>query len=216
MPELQQIEKIRGSKPLRVLDLFCGAGGAGMGYHLAGYEVVGVDIKPQKNYPFAFIQADALTFPVEDFDLIHASPPCQAYTSLKVWSTKRHPELVEPVREKLQQSGKPYVIENVPGAPLIDPIILCGMMFNLMVYRHRLFEISPKIILSPPPHPTRPLKTVRPVKEGEIITVVGHFSDVASARKAMGIDWMTRDELSQAIPPAYTRWIGERVLIPMR
>lgn len=186
-----------------------------MGYYQAGFEVVGVDIKPQPNYPFEFHQADALEFPVDGFDVIHASPPCQAYTRMKVWSNKAHPELVEPVRERLKMSGKPYVIENVPGAPLINPITLCGMMFGLMVYRHRLFECNPIILPHPHPHPhpypTRPIKAGRPVKEGEIITVVGNFSDVAYARKAMGIEWMKRNELSQAIPPAYTKWIGEQI-----
>lgn len=117
---------------MRLLDLFCGAGGAAMGYYRAGFEVVGVDIKPQPNFPFEFHQANALDFPVDGFDIIHASPPCQAHTCLNVmWNAKKHADFVEPTREKLKASGLPYIIENVPGAPLIDPIKLCGSMFGL-------------------------------------------------------------------------------------
>lgn len=185
-----------------------------MGYYRAGFDVTGIDIKPQKNYPFTFIQADAMTFPLDGFDAVHASPPCQAYTAMKVWSTKEHPDLVDAVRERLEASGLPYVIENVPGAPLNNPIVLCGVMFDLMVYRHRLFETNKPLHPHPHPHPhkARPIKAGRPVREGEIITVVGNFSDVKYARKAMGIDWMTRNELSQAIPPAYTEFIGKQLV----
>ena len=113
---------------MRLLDLFCGAGGAAMGYHRAGFEVVGIDIAPQPNYPFEFVQADAMEFPLDGFDAIHASPPCQAYTAL---ATGKHPRLIEPMRERLASSGVPWVIENVVGAPLRQPVLLCGSMFGL-------------------------------------------------------------------------------------
>src|SRR5690349_21006456 len=132
----------------RLLDLFCCAGGAGVGYSRAGFEVVGVDIKPQPNYPLAFIQADVLTLDpkfIALFDAVHASPPCQSYSDLakRNGNGDEWPRLIEPVRKILQDSGKPWVIENVEGAPLIDPVVLCGTMFRgLRVLRHRLFEAS--------------------------------------------------------------------------
>jgi DNA (cytosine-5)-methyltransferase 1 len=135
----------------RLLDLFCGAGGAGMGYHRAGFDVVGVDIASQKNYPFEFIQGDALAYCAEhghEFDAIHASPPCQAHSAMKtMYNAREHLDLVPQTREALRATGKPYVIENVPGAPLITPFILCGTMFDLgwedaELRRHRLFESS--------------------------------------------------------------------------
>jgi DNA (cytosine-5)-methyltransferase 1 len=194
----------------RLLDLFCGAGGASVGYARAGFEVVGVDVVRQENYPFEFVQADALTFPLDGFDLIHASPVCKDYSATAVLNTTRHPRQIEAVRERLAASGIPYVIENVEGAPLRDPVVLCGAMFpELATYRHRLFEASFAIPQPPEPEHIYPLaKMGRPLKPGEWIQVVGHFSDVSAARKAMGIDWMTRDELAQAIPPAYARHVG--------
>jgi DNA (cytosine-5)-methyltransferase 1 len=194
----------------RVLDLFCKAGGAGWGYHLAGFEVTGVDIEPQPRYPFEFIQADALTFPRDGFDLIHASPICKGYSATAVLNDVDHPRQIEAVREHLAASGTPYVIENVEGAPLRDPVVLCGAMFpELATYRHRLFEASFRVPQPPDPEHVHPLaKMGRPLRPGEWIQVVGHFSDVAAARTAMGIPWMTRDELAQAIPPAYTRHVG--------
>lgn len=119
---------------LRLLDLFCGAGGAGEGYRRAGFEVVGVDIKPQPKNPHRFIQGDALEYLAEhggEYDAIHASPPCQAHCDLKhMWNAKDNPDLIGPTRELLQKIGRPYIIENVEGAPLISPIILCGTMFG--------------------------------------------------------------------------------------
>ena len=139
------------SKP-RLLDLFCGAGGCSVGYYRAGFEVVGVDIVPQPNYPFEFYQADALGFDFDPgwFHAVHASPPCQAYSSLRGFTTTEYPQLIEYVRELLIQTGLPYVIENVVGAPLINPIRLCGSSFGLKVWRHRLFETSFQIPLLPP------------------------------------------------------------------
>jgi DNA (cytosine-5)-methyltransferase 1 len=194
----------------RVLDLFCKAGGAGYGYHLAGFDVTGVDHEPQPNYPFEFIQADALTFPLAGFDLIHASPVCKGYSACAVLNDVDHPRQIEAVRERLASSGIPYVIENVEGAPLRDPVVLCGAMFpELATYRHRLFEASFPVPQPAEPGHVHPLaKMGRPPRPGEWIQVVGHYSDVAAARAAMGIPWMTRDELAQAIPPAYTRHVG--------
>ncbi len=202
----------------RLLDIFCGAGGAAMGYHRAGFEVVGVDIKPQPHYPFEFHQADALTFPLEGFDAIHASPPCQRWAvSTGVWSglADSHPDLVDPIRARLVESGLPYVIENVVGAPLIDPMLLCGTMFDdLKVYRHRNFEVRPSIWFPPyhGPHRERVTEAGRQPLASGWMTVAGHFIGLDVARVAMGIDWMSRAELAEAIPPAYTDYIGRRLL----
>jgi DNA (cytosine-5)-methyltransferase 1 len=202
----------------RLLDLFCGAGGAAMGYHRAGFEVVGVDIKPQPHYPFEFHQADALTFPLDGFDAIHASPPCQAYSVTRSLRKRVHPDLVDPTRERLIAAGIPWVMENVKGAPLRNALVLCGTMFDgLRVYRHRLFEAEPPIYF--PPLACNH-SFVMPASKGEyhrldeqaFITAVGHNFQASSGRVAMGIDWMTRDELSQAIPPAYTEWIGRQLI----
>ncbi len=205
----------------RLLDLFCGAGGAGMGYHRAGFEVVGVDFNPQKNYPFEFHQADALEYLEahgHEFDAIHASPPCQAYSVTKSLHKNDHPELVPQVRALLIATGKPFVIENVVGAPLLNPLILCGSMFpELRVYRHRLFECNPAIWFPPaacnhsfsmPPSKG----TYHTLDKQEYITCVGHNFQAEAGRIAMGTDWMTRDEIAQAIPPAYTEYIGRKLM----
>ena len=203
------------TKP-RLLDLFCGAGGAAMGYHRAGFEVVGVDINPQKNYPFEFHQADAMTYPLEGFDVIHASPPCQRYTLAQnaAQNADAHPDLVAPARERLRGSGALWVIENVVGAPLESPITLCGLAFGLNVKRHRLFELEPPLLLAPP-CPSHDVgyyvifgHEVRSRRHGQ---ATGRKNKIAEGRKAMGIDWMTTSELSQAIPPAYTEWIGKQL-----
>lgn len=200
----------------RLLDLFCGAGGAAMGYHRAGFEVVGVDLFPQPNYPFEFYQGDALKFLLEhysEFDAFHGSPPCQAWTLAQRINNREHPDFISATRAAFKLIGKPWVIENVPGAPLVNPVVLCGAMFpGLLTYRHRLFETSEAI--SPPLHPEHLTPTTkmgrRPVP-GEFMHVVGNFSGVAQARTAMGIDWMSRDELSESIPPAYTEFIGTQM-----
>ena len=153
----------------RLLDLFSGAGGAAMGYHRAGFDVVGVDNAPQPNYPFPFELADAMTFPLDGYDAIHASPPCQAYSITKNAHGREHPMLVEPVRFRLAGSGLPWVIENVPGAPLLDPVTICGSMFDLRAWdyyinqmvqlrRHRLFESSVALVA---PGPCRHVKGMR-------------------------------------------------------
>ena len=206
----------------RLLDLFCGAGGAAMGYHRAGFDVVGIDIKPQPHYPFMFLYGDALAFlrgrEWETYglgiDAIHASPPCQAYTKARKLQGNVHEDLISPTRELLKATGLPYVIENVKGAPLRDPVVLEGQMFDgLNVHRPRLFEtnwpLGVPALIPPPPRQT---KMGRPPREGEAMQVVGHFSDVPAGREAMGIDWMTQGELAQAIPPAYTEFIGQQLL----
>lgn len=208
------------SKP-KLLDLFCGAGGCSEGYHRAGFDVVGVDISPQPNYPFPFIQMDALvaleTLDLSSFDAIHASPPCQAYSiCLNFANSKRadeHPDLVAPTRELLKATGLPYVIENVMFAPLENPTMLCGEMFNLKIHRHRLFETS--FFFLAPRHSGHLGKSgkmgYRPAGD-EFVVPTGHFGGFDLAKEAMDIDWMDRQEITQAIPPAYTEFIGEQLL----
>ena len=194
----------------KLLDLFCKAGGAGMGYHRAGFDVVGVDIEPQPRYPFTFIQADAMTFPLDGFDAIHASPPCQAYSIAAKGTGKVYPDLLAPVRDRLIARGTPWVIENVPGAPMRADYQICGCQVGLKLRRMRWFETSWEgFVLSRPHH-----------HDGPVVSVVGHGTPtwvrqqlgynptIEDCRAAMGIEWMTRAELSQAIPPAYTELIG--------
>jgi DNA (cytosine-5)-methyltransferase 1 len=205
----------------RLLDLFSGAGGAAMGYYRAGFDVVGVDIKPQPRYPFTFVQGDALEYCAAhgyEFDVIHASPPCQAYSVTKSIHNNDHPALVDATRDVLIATSKIYVIENVVGAPLRNPLMLCGSMFaGLRVYRHRLFECNPQLFMAPA---TCHHSFKMPASKGQyhelngdnFITCVGHNFKAEDGRIAMGIDWMTRAELSQAIPPAYTEYIGGQLL----
>lgn len=196
----------------RLLDLFCCQGGAGEGYRLAGFDVTGVDITPQPRNPHRFIQGDALEYLAEhghEYDAIHASPPCQGYSNAQRIQGREHPMLIEPLRELLISTGLPYVIENVPGAPLHDPITLCGSMFGLRLYRHRLFETSFAMVT--PDHPAHlapQVKMGRRPKAHEMLQPVGNFSGVAEAREAMGMPWASRDGLREAIPPAYTLAVG--------
>jgi DNA (cytosine-5)-methyltransferase 1 len=205
----------------RVLDLFCGAGGASMGYAKAGYEVVGMDIKHGKRYPFEYIRRDVMTLRPEDlegFDLIHASPPCQTYSVTKHLrvaqgkSTSKQ-DLLAQVRSLLVVTEIPYVIENVKGAPLIDPVQLCGSAFGLKVRRHRLFESSMKLRGTDCHHK----------EQGKPVGIYGSMRDeipggghtaktMDQAHEAMGIDWMIWGELVEAIPPAYTHYIGQQIL----
>lgn len=202
----------------RLLDLFCGAGGAAMGYHRAGFEVVGVDLHPQPRYPFVFHQADALTFPTEGFDAIHASPPCQRYSNATKRNGRqgRHPDHVGPTRIRLAESGRPYVIENVVGAPLLSPAMLCGSMLGLRVRKHRLFETSVPLLTPRCQHEWQDRDPIfdiyqhgRWIRSG-VVYVFGSSGSKAGAHwnEAMGIDWMNKRELAQAIPPAYTEYIG--------
>ena len=202
----------------RLLDLFCGAGGAAMGYHRAGFEVVGVDIKPQPHYPFEFHQADALTFPLDGFDAIHASPPCQLFSRAGHLRTAQGGKssainLIPETRALLMASGLPYVIENVPGAPL-DGVTLCGSMFGLGVRRHRIFQSGAPLTT---PGPCHHREQGRPVGVYHVIN--DHVPsggttarNLEEGQAAMGIDWMTWKELTEAIPPAYTEWIGAQLL----
>jgi len=203
----------------RLLDLFCCQGGAGMGYHQAGFEVVGVDIEPQPHYPFEFVQHDAIKVLENlvrdghavgrDFDAVHASPPCQAHTKAQRLQGRDHPDLISATRGLLLDTGLPYVIENVPGAPLGDPVELCGTMFGLPLYRHRWFECSfPVTTPLHGAHWLRQVKMGRSPGADEILQPVGNFAGVAQAREAMGMPWATRDGLREAIPPAYTEHIG--------
>jgi DNA (cytosine-5)-methyltransferase 1 len=206
---------------LKVLDLFCGAGGASMGYAKAGYEVAGIDIKHGKRYPFNYIRKDVMTLTAEDlqgFDLIHASPPCQTYSITKhlraaQGKTTSKQDLVEPVRKLLISSGIPYVIENVKGAPLIDPVQLCGSAFGLKVRRHRLFESSMELQGTGCNHK----------EQGKPVGIYGSMRDeipggghtaktMDQAYEAMGINWMIWGELVEAIPPAYTHYIGQQII----
>ena len=206
----------------RLLDLFCGAGGAAMGYHLAGFDVVGVDVKKQPRYPFDFVQADAMTFPLDGFQVVHASPPGQHYSGRAgMHPESDYPDLVDAVRDRLDNSSALFVIENVPGAPLLRHpglwgmygVQMCGTSFGLgargmELRRHRLFESN--VMLSAPPCRHR-LRTIGVYGHG------GHtgkhrMAYAGEAREALGIDWMNRDEMSEAIPPAYTQFIGEQLL----
>lgn len=209
----------------KLLDLFCGAGGCAIGYHRAGFDVVGVDIKVRKSYPFPMAVANALQppFDVRQFDVIHASPPCQAYTTmirLGKGAGKNAPELVDPVRDLLEGSGKPWVIENVVGAPLRSPMMLCGSMFGLNVRRHRLFESS-VLLLGPSccEHKANALAVYGDHPEDAFIhgrnagpRSVKRAPTIDAARKAMGISWMDWKEITQAIPPAYTEYIGKQLI----
>jgi len=206
---------------MRLLDLFCGAGGAAMGYHRAGFEVIGVDINPQPRFPFEFHQADALSYPLDRFDVVHASPPCQRFSiANKIHGNQeKYLNLIIPIRKRLLDWGGFYIIENVPGALLINPIILCGLMFGLKIIRHRLFETKPFILAPPhPPHrniTTKSSRTYSCFANGAThITMVGHNFSRKDAVKALGgdCDWMTRKELSQIIPPAYTEYIGKQII----
>lgn len=217
----------------RILDLFCGAGGAAMGYHRAGFDVVGVDIEYQPHYPFEFYQADALEVlacwgehdgrcwaEIDIIHAIHASPPCQHYSVTSSLHDSEHPDLYATTRELLKGAGVPYVIENVIGAPYDSGVVLCGSMFGLNVRRHRNFETS--FLVMQPEH--------RHAEFPEPIDVTGTGSrrigerpdggggnsrkprNLDEAREAMGIDWMNRRELSQAIPPDYTEHVGAQLI----
>jgi DNA (cytosine-5)-methyltransferase 1 len=205
-----------------LLDLFCGVGGASVGYHQAGFEVFGVDLKHGKRYPYTYLRADVLDVLrdeeyLQQFDVIHASPPCQTHSITKhlrnaQGKSTSKVDLIPETRAALIASGKPYIIENVIGSPLIDPIMLCGSAFGLKVRRHRIFESN------------MPLKgTVCNHKEqGRPIGVYGSLRDeipkggktaesIDEARQAMGMPWAIWSELVEAIPPAYTKYLGEQL-----
>lgn len=203
------------NKP-RLLDLCCCAGGAAVGYARAGFEVVGVDLEPQPDYPFEFYQADVLTVSLSGFDAYHASPTCKGFSVAANFhhSQDRHVNLIPALRVRLAATGKPYIIENVAGAPLLKRLMLCGAMFGLNVVRHRYFESN--VRLARPHHPRHTKRAGKPgaiPAPGEYWCVGGHFGHKEEAASAMGIDWMTRrDDIAQAIPPAYTEFLGRQLL----
>lgn len=247
-------------KPL-LLDTFCGAGGCTKGYQRAGFFVVGVDIEPQKRYVGdEFYQGDALEFIREfghEFDVIHASPVCKGYSNITPKATKGdHPLQIPDVRAALKETGKLYVIENVAGAKreLVAPVMVCGAMLGLKVYRHRWFESNVMLFGTPhyphrdntPPaghamsrkgfvsvtsgglgiteeqlqdfqqyeaHPNAKRRSgVYGISDKGFVSVTGHFSGIQYCREAMGINWMVGDELAQAIPPAYTEYLGKQLM----
>jgi DNA (cytosine-5)-methyltransferase 1 len=225
---------VLGMKP-RLLDLFCCAGGAGTGYARAGFDVVGVDIDPQPRYPFEFHQGDALEYLAEhghEFDAIHASPPCQAYSTTRHTHKVRHPEMIEPTRAALIRSGKPFVIENVEGArlQLVDPMLLCGSMFGLTatdtsgerlaLRRHRLFESNVWLMSAGGCiHDNTMVGGVYeggPMQRNRSDTRGGYTPHWTVQAELMGIDWMRRKELAQAIPPAMTEFIGHQLVTHLR
>jgi DNA (cytosine-5)-methyltransferase 1 len=209
----------------RLLDLFCGAGGAAMGYHRAGFEVVGVDIRPQPNYPFEFYCMDALDalrwLCTERFAAVHTSPPCQAHSDLQKQSKIEYRDFIAPVRGRLREIGLPYAIENVEGAPLVDPVMICGASIpGLRVIRHRLFEANFPLdgIPCPPKHPLCFTHDKRKAHYGRLdqneafVQVTGGGNcTVANKRAAMGVPWMTGAEANEAVPPAYTEHIGSQL-----
>lgn len=218
---------------MKILDLFCGGGGAAMGYHNAGFEPLGIDNTPQPHYPFQFQRADALEWlaaaiadgSIAQFTLIHASPPCQAYSiCAPLTRSERKIDLIDAVRKLLIASNRPYIIENVPNAPLRAPLLLCGTMFGLGVIRHRIFETSWGEWLSPAGcchnglatgnHRRRTGHSATPsTAHGyNYVTVAGNNYLAAEGRAAMGIEWLPKSSLSQAIPPAYTEYLAKRFL----
>jgi DNA (cytosine-5)-methyltransferase 1 len=210
--------------------LFCGSGGCSVGYNLAGFDVVGVDIVERNKYPFEFYQMDALeylkTADLKQFDVVHASPVCKAYTNCNLSPKEKHPMQISDVRDALERVGKPYIIENVVGAKsyMRASLMLCGSMFGLSIQRHRLFEIGNTDLFVYPPGPCDHRKAT--------IAVYGHSVwdsslegtarkdgkkrpdsvPIEIGRRAMGISWMGIEDLAQAIPPAYTRFIGLQLL----
>lgn len=224
------------SRP-KLLDLYCCQGGASRGYVDAGFDVYGVDLDPQPRYPFPFRQDDALGLMrslqkgdavafdlpgggtervgLEDFASIHASPPCQLYSLTHRINKSDFPDLIGPTRELVDQTGLPWVIENVmEAAPeLRDPVMLCGAMFGIETYRHRLFETNWELEAPlHPPHVARNVKMGRRAAEGEYLHIVGNFTGVDRARSIMGMPWANRDGLREAIPVAYTDLVGRQLL----
>jgi DNA (cytosine-5)-methyltransferase 1 len=208
---------------MKLLDLFCGVGGASVGYHQAGFEVHGVDLKHGKRYPFTYLRANVLDILRDDeyinqFDVIHASPPCQTHSITKHLrnaqgkSTSKI-DLIPETRAALIASGKPYIIENVPGSPLINPIQLCGSSFGLKVRRHRLFESNMPLVGSKCDHKAqgRPVGVYGSLND-EIPKGGKTASTINEARKAMDMDWAIWTELVEAIPPAFTKYLGGQIV----
>ena len=203
----------------RLLDLFCGAGGCSVGYHRAGFDVTGVDINPQPNYPFEFHRADALTFPLDGFDVIHASPPCQDHSPLRSRAGAHGTGwMLDATLDRLSDNSALWIVENVSAAHNRADIMLCGEMFGLRTVRHRRFTIDPRFagLLCTPPHPRHKARTSTRKRRacweaGMHISVTGDIGSTIGGL-ALGIEWMTGNELSQAIPPAYTEYIGLQLI----
>ena len=184
----------------KLLDLFCGAGAASVGYERAGFDVTGVDWFPQSSYPFDCYLADAMTFPLDGFDVVHASPPCQRYSHATPHRTRAgHPDLLDAIFRRLVESGLPFIVENVPLSPMVPDVVLCGSMFGLTVRRHRWFATRPRL--------TRPAP---PCRHDGLLAFEDADEKVYAA--AMGIDWMTNRESKQAIPPAFAEFLGRQML----
>lgn len=212
---------------MKLLDLFCGAGGAAAGYFAAGFsDITGIDHLLQKRYPFKFIQADAMEYLKEhghEFDFIHASPPCQGYSVCKNMpnvDAAKYPKLISELRSIFQRIGSPYCIENVQGAQrfMVEPVTLCGTMFELKILRHRLFEITPEIAILTPQ-----CRHKGTVLNGDYFCIVGQGSAAKApyipkkkCQELMKIDWMTRIEITQAIPPAYTEFLGKQIILQLK
>lgn len=211
----------------RMIVYFCCQGGACKGYEDAGFDVTPVDLMPQpKHYaPHKVIVADAISHlsgliasgEIAEYAAIGGSPPCQRFTLAQRIQRREHPDLITPFRGLVIASGLPYVVENVPGAPLKDPIELCGASFGLRTYRHRLFESN--IALTAPehiPHADRLVKMGRPLAEGDWYQAVGNFSNVPYVRADMGVPWMTREGIRECIPPVYAEHIGRQLMAHLR
>ena len=209
---------------MRLLDLFCGAGGAAMGYHLAGFEVVGVDVNPQPRYPFEVHEADAMTFPLDGFDAVHASPPCTDHSS-QTFTLRGTGWMLPATVDRLAAVGLPYVIENVERAHLPGAVVLCGRSFGIAkLKRHRKFLTSfPTLVPPCACGRDRPIGVYGDLSRND--RALGDRSDgyqrglragVHTARELLGCPWMEGAELSQAIPPAYTRFIGEQLIAHLR
>jgi DNA (cytosine-5)-methyltransferase 1 len=216
-------------KKPKLLDCCCGAGGASVGYDRAGFDVTGVDLKPQKHYPFKFIQADVIaalrSTLVYEFDAIHVSPPCQAYSDMAKLTKRDYPRLIGPVRCELESIGIPYVIENVEGAPLINPVLLCGVerglrLGNYVLRRHRLFEsniplFSPGCMCHKGDGITMAVygggNTYKP-RTSRTRGGRPYKGTAEERRLIMGMPWATMAEINEAIPPAYSAFIGEQLM----
>jgi DNA (cytosine-5)-methyltransferase 1 len=201
------VTEARPPSPFRLLDLFCCEGGAGKGYADAGFRVVGIDIEPQPRYPFEFIQADANDYPLDGFDAVHASPPCQDHSVSASLHAGAHGTdwMLDHTIARLRAAGLPYVVENVGGAVMPSALTLCGTVFDLGLHRHRRFETSFPL-LAPPCNPA----AIR--YRGREAEVFGHHGNSDRIRAEWGVDWMDRDGIAQCIPPAMTEYLGAALL----
>lgn len=200
---------------LKCLDLGCGAGGTAYGYERAGYSVTGVDIVPQPRFPFEFHLGSYLDFPLDGYDLIHVSPPCQRWTRqlrCRPEVREQYPDHITPMRARLrahyEQTGTPYVIENVEDAPLVEPVMLCGWSFGYEIYRHRFFETSCQVMAPRHRKHVTPASKAGHWRPGTFVSVSGHCSPMWLCRQVMDIDWMRREELAEAVPPYFTEYLG--------